>query len=106
MDNMIKFLNIFVLLLSLSGFFLLSKQDQSPSKVLELAETIEKDFNREFTKYVQTGVVSEQLSSIYNVLKLPTELRYNEMSDLPETTSVSIKSTKCYSQKFNNPKLI
>lgn len=91
MDNMIKFLNIFVLLLSLSGFFLLSKQDQSPSKLLELAETIEKDFNREFTKYVQTGVVSEQLSSIYNVLKLPTELRYNEMSDLPETTSVSIK---------------
>lgn len=91
MDNMIKFLNIFVLLLSLSGFFLLSQQDQSPSKLLELAETIEKDFNREFTKYVQTGVVSEQLSSIYNVLKLPTELRYNEMSDLPETTSVSIK---------------
>lgn len=89
MDKMVQFLNLFVLLLSLSGFFLISTQDQSPSKILELAETLEKDFNREFTKYYQTGVESEQLSSIYDVLRLPDELRYNELSDVPEATGVS-----------------
>lgn len=94
-------MNISLLILSLFGLFIISKQDESPKNVLDSSEIIEKDFNREFTKYAQTGVVSEQLNSIYDVLKLPNELRYKEMNDLPEATNVSTYPIKsCYSKPF------
>lgn len=91
---MIKLLNVLVLILSISGVFPISKQDFSHSSTLELAETIEIDFHREFTKYVQTRIISSELDSMFDMLKLPNELRYNEMSELSESDSVSNNSLK------------
>lgn len=88
---MIKSMNILVLILSLFGFFIISKQDESPKTILDSAEIIERDFNSEFTKYAQTGVISEELKSIYDILRLPDELRYIDLIDLPEQMSVSTK---------------
>lgn len=88
---MIKSMNILVLILSLFGFFIISKQDESSKNILDSSEIIERDFNREFTKYTQTGVISEELKSIYDILRLPDELRYIDLIDLPEQMSVSTK---------------
>lgn len=90
MENMQTFLHIFVLLLSLSGFFLLTKQESKQNEITKLSEIIERDFKKEFTNFAKTGEVTEKLATIYDHLKVPEELRYQELGDLPEEMGVSI----------------
>ncbi|XP_063706470.1 sphingomyelin phosphodiesterase-like [Culicoides brevitarsis] len=75
----------FCIFIALFGFFQISKQNS----LLESAETIEKTFNREFTSFAQTGVVSSELLELYDVLRLPNEVRYTEIGDLPEAASIA-----------------
>lgn len=89
-----------VIVLTISFFLVFLTKNSDSFNILELTETIENDFHREFNKYVQTGVISSELHSIYNVLKFPNELRYNELSDLPEQAGVSNNLCSTYIKCF------
>uniref|UniRef100_A0A336LTD4 Sphingomyelin phosphodiesterase n=1 Tax=Culicoides sonorensis TaxID=179676 RepID=A0A336LTD4_CULSO len=59
------------------------------SNNLVSSEKIEKEFYEEFTKLIATGDESEKLKSLYEVLRLPDELRYiNDLSEVPEELSI------------------
>lgn len=71
------------------GITVKTEQNEKIFEILDLTETIEKHFEIEFTKYAQTGIVSKELKSIYDLLRLPDDFKYKEMYELPEATSVS-----------------
>lgn len=51
---------------------------------------IEKDFDDVFTKYLETGIVTDALQEYYRMFRIPDDLKYKEISEYPEYYSVSM----------------
>jgi hypothetical protein len=89
MRNLLQIVSI-ALLITLSTSYLIRSEEHARKRkeMLEYSGTFGELFIREYSNYTATGIRSETLASMLNMIQIPVEFGREEVEDLPPDAAI------------------